>query len=606
MKKNTKICIAVILIVLGIALIIGTVLYAKNHTTTTENNMGNMPTSEMQTNMPMGQTENNDATAGASTTNDSTTSTPPEKPSDENMTTSGAPGNMPTGEMQGMPTGEMQGTTNSSTKTSIGAIYVVLIGIGSLLIVGGILYLIMSGMGSHSAFLNGDKALIFILTTTILVALMTFGISYLVNNYVLTTSSSTNNNDTTTVSATGKYTVSKEETSNNQTYTSETSDENAILVTNGGNFTLTNPTITKTGDSSNVENSEFYGINAAILVQANSQATIKGGTITTNSKGSNAVFATGTDSKIYISDTKINTTSDSSRGLDATYGGYIEGSNLTITTNGSSCATIATDRGEGTVKVSNSTLETNGAGSPIIYSTGDITLTDSEGTSTKAQAVVIEGKNSATITNTKINTSALGNRNNVDNAGVMIYQSMSGDASEGTGTFTATDSEITVNETSSVYKTAPMFFITNTNAIINLKNTKLTYGSNVLLSIKGTSEWGNTGSNGGTVALNATSQTLTGNIELDSLSSLTLKLVKSTYTGAINGDNASTNVNVTIDASSIWNVTGTSHVKVLTDIDTTYANIKSNGNTIYYSKDNNTTLNGATIELSDGGKLVAE
>ena len=60
-------------------------------------------------------------------------------------------------------------------------------------------------------------------------------------------------------------------------------------------------------------------------------------------------FSTGTDSKIYISDSTITTTgSSSSRGLDATYGGYIEADNVKITTRGGSCATLATDRGEGT------------------------------------------------------------------------------------------------------------------------------------------------------------------------------------------------------------------------------------------------------------------
>ena len=61
--------------------------------------------------------------------------------------------------------------------------------------------------------------------------------------------------------------------------------------------------------------------------------TLKNATISTNAKGSNAVFSTGTDSKIYISDSKITTTgSGSARGLDATYGGYIEADNVTLMT----------------------------------------------------------------------------------------------------------------------------------------------------------------------------------------------------------------------------------------------------------------------------------
>ena len=60
-----------------------------------------------------------------------------------------------------------------------------------------------------------------------------------------------------------------------------------------------------------------------------------------------------------------------------------------------------------------------------------------------------------------------------------------------------TSLSIIVDSSSSVYKTAPMFFITNTKSTINLENTTLTYGSNILLSIKGTNEWENSGSNDG-------------------------------------------------------------------------------------------------------------
>jgi len=117
------------------------------------------------------------------------------------------------------------------------------------------------------------------------------------------------------------------------------------------------------------------------LVTENSTATINNTTISTNAKGSNAVFSTGTNSKIYISNSTITTTwTGSSRGLDATYGGYIEADNVNITTQGGSCATLATDRGEGTVIVQNSKLETNGRGSPVIYSTGDISITNTQGT----------------------------------------------------------------------------------------------------------------------------------------------------------------------------------------------------------------------------------
>ncbi|MCD8022106.1 MAG: hypothetical protein LUF30_03760, partial [Lachnospiraceae bacterium] len=345
-------------------------------------------------------------------------------------------------------------------------------------------------------------------------------------------------------------------------------------------------------NSINTKNSEFYGVNAGILVLEGSTAYISGTDISTSATGSNAVFATGTDAKIYISDSTITTTgSSSARGLDATYGGYINASNVTIVTAGGSCAAVATDRGGGTVIVTGSSLETNGSGSPVIYTTGDISVSNSTGTATVAQLVVVEGKNSATVSGTTLYATGSGNRGTTDVCGVMIYQSQSGDAEEGTGTFTASGSSLNIVSSSDYYTTAPMFFITNTDAVINLTNTTLSYGSGILLDAEGTSEWGTSGSNGGNVTFNATSQTLNGDIVLDAISSLALNLTQSSdYTGTINGANTASSVALVLDASSTITLTGDSYVTSLTDSDSTYSNINLNEYTLY--------VNGVALEIT--------
>lgn len=373
-------------------------------------------------------------------------------------------------------------------------------------------------------------------------------------------------------------------------YTTSEADKSVILVENSGNLTIDGATVSKTGgDSSNTENSEFYGVNSGILVTENSTATIKNATISTNAKGSNAVFSTGSNSKISISDSTITTTgSGSARGLDATYGGYIEADNVKIATQGGSCATLATDRGEGTVIANNSNLETNGSGSPVIYSTGNISITNTKETANGSQMVVIEGKNSATVTDSNLNASGKGNRGDTDQAGIMIYQSMSGDAGEGTGTFTAKKSTLTIQSNSEYYKTAPMFFVTNTDAVINLNSCKLSYGSNVLLSSKGTSEWGKDGSNGGNVTLNAEDQTLEGNIEIDKISTLTMNLSNSSYKGTINKDNTAKQITLKLDKNSSITLTGDSYITSLEDSDSSYSNINFNGYKLYV---NGTAIN---------------
>ena len=70
---------------------------------------------------------------------------------------------------------------------------------------------------------------------------------------------------------------------------------------------------------------------------------------------------------------------------------------------------------------------------------------------------------------------------------------MSGDADVGTSTFTCKDSTLEIDSSSSVYSSAPMFFITNTDSAINLEGCTFNYGSGTFLNAAGTSEWGTSG-----------------------------------------------------------------------------------------------------------------
>ena len=150
-----------------------------------------------------------------------------------------------------------------------------------------------------------------------------------------------------------------------------------------------------------------------------------------------------------------------------------------------------------------------------------------------------------------------------------------------------------------------MFFVTNTSAIINLTNTNLTFGSNIILNASATDQWGNSGSNGGKVTLNANSQKLEGNINCDSSSSVVLKLSSnSTLKGAINSENQG-KVSIMIEDSSKWEVTEDSYVSGLTITANDFSQIVSNGKTIYYDPSNsaNDYLNKETVNLPDGGLL---
>ena len=334
--------------------------------------------------------------------------------------------------------------------------------------------------------------------------------------------------DGKTVSYSGAYVVDGiEATINSGTFESTTDNQVVFLVINGGKLTINEGVVINKSGSENFQgrgdNYSFYGLNSAIVVVGEgSSATIDGVLINTTTSGANAVVATKSGSAT-INDSTITTTKDGSRGLHATYGGTIKSNSTSISTKGQSSAALATDCGSGTVEANDMKLSTEGAGSPLIYSTGDIKVTSSTGTSTGAQIAVVEGKNSITIDDCDFSTNGIGNRNNVDNAAVMIYQSMSGDASVGVGSFTASDSLFTVLSDSEQYQTVPFFFVTNTTAEITLDGVKMDfYEDGYFILASGTNEWGTVGKNGGIVTVNATNiGTTSSEIGVDEISSVT-------------------------------------------------------------------------------------
>lgn len=306
---------------------------------------------------------------------------------------------------------------------------------------------------------------------------------------------------------------------------SDSSDQVVFLVVNGGSLKITGTesspvSITKSGSAASNgqvgDDYNFYGINSGIVVSGStSSATIEYATISTAANGSNAVVSTN-GATVTIKNSTITTTgSAGSRGLHATYDGIINADNVSITTQGASCASLATDRGGGTITATNMTLETNSAGSPLVYSTGTISVSNSKGTANAAQMVVVEGGSTANLASCEFSCTGNGNRtgtsdsnsdsHKVDAGGIFIYQSMSGDSSSGTDYFTATDSTLTVTTNG-----VPMIYCTNITASITLSGNAFMQGStdDYFLIAEATDQWGTTGSNGATVTVTATNQNL--------------------------------------------------------------------------------------------------
>lgn len=327
--------------------------------------------------------------------------------------------------------------------------------------------------------------------------------------------------------------------------------------------------------------------NSAILAKNGANLTIKNATITTEADGANGVFSYGGSATtnnsssdgttITISDSTITTTGDNAGGIMTTGGGTTNASNLTINASGTSSAAIRSDRGGGTVKVNGGTYTTTGNGSPSIYSTADITVNDATLVAKASEGIVIEGANTVTINNcdlTDSNTKLNGQSTTYKNT--FLYQSMSGDASNGNATFTAKNSKITTNN-------GDTFYITNTTATINLTNNTIVNNDSTGNFLRAQKDsWGNTGSNGGNVILIMTQQNAEGNIVIDSISTLDMTMSENSYyEGTINGSNEAKSITLKLDSTSKIKLTGDSYVTSLEDDDTTYSNIDFNGYKLY-------------------------
>ncbi len=370
-------------------------------------------------------------------------------------------------------------------------------------------------------------------------------------------------------------------------FSSETANENAIAVTGDIDVSLANIEVNKTGNSDGGDNTSFYGTNSAILAKSGANLNIKNVTITTDATGSNGVFSYGGSATtnnsssdgttVTISDSNITTTKDNSGGIMTTGGGTMKASNLTVNTAGTSSAAIRTDRGGGIVAVDGGTYTTTGQGSPTIYSTANITVNNSDLIAKASEGIVIEGKNSVTINNcnlTDSNTKLNGKSTTYKN--IFLYQSMSGDAANGKAEFTSNNSTITTNNGDS-------FYVTNTTATINLSNNTIVNNDNTgnFLRVQKDS-WGKSGSNGGDVILVMDNQKASGNIVIDSISTLDMTMkTNSYYEGTINGDNSAKSITLILDETSKIKLTGDCYITELKDSDTTYSNIDFNGYKLY-------------------------
>ena len=331
-------------------------------------------------------------------------------------------------------------------------------------------------------------------------------------------------------------------------YAAAGDDESALELTGSEELTLSGVRVEKTGgEASSADAASFRGVNSAVRVADDATLTLRDSAILATAPNATGVFAYD-GGTVYIDNCTVEVTGGGAGGVQVAGGGTLVGHDLTVTS--ASKAAIRSDRGGGTMVLEGGSYTATGKnGCPAIYSTADITVRDADCVSTQSRAVIIEGRNSVTVENCRLEGNDQSTKEGSVRANVLLYQSASGDAKEGTSKFSMTGGELVCNS-------GAMFYCTNTAAEIELDHVALTGGDSLLIVAAG--RWGKDGKNGGRCTLRATDQTLTGDILVDELSSLELDLTASVYTGAITGNAA-----VILDGESTWTLTGDSAVTSL-------------------------------------------
>lgn len=349
----------------------------------------------------------------------------------------------------------------------------------------------------------------------------------------LTVSATTTTISSTTLSATG-------------------TDENAILVEETGVAYLVAVDVEKTGDSSSSDESSTSVLNAAVGIRSEGTIYMEGGTITTDGVSANALHTEDDGASAYLYTVTIDASGEGAHGI-YTAGGYIYASDLTVTTNDGKGSAIATDTGGGTILVETAEVKTYGSKSALLYSTGNITVSDMTGTSASAPAGCIDGSNSITITDSTISAAP-------DEHGVFQIVSTASSSSTSETAYIYIDSS-SVSETAGTYG---LLFVGNVIANIYLTDVTTSIDSGILLNSSADSDWGTSGSNGGNAYVYLSDLTIDGDVYVDDISIAVITLEDdTTWTGAANTDDTSGTVEIVIASGSTWVLTADSYITSL-------------------------------------------
>ncbi|MFF4394331.1 hypothetical protein [Streptomyces sp. NPDC001480] len=359
-------------------------------------------------------------------------------------------------------------------------------------------------------------------------------------------------------------------------YGTTAADINAVLVS-GGTLNLGDSTLTKSGDTTDLDNSRIYGQNAAVLAEYGAAINLSDSEVVTDGKGAGGVFVTNDGSALSVTGGRVTTSGGHSNAADANLGATMSLRDVDLTTTGEQSAAAAATLAGARLTLTGGTATATGPSSPALASTGTLTASDTTIDSADDYAATVDGANTLTLDHVTA-TGAAG--------GIRAF-----DSADGTPRGSAT---VTVRGGSLDAGGGDAFRVDGTNATLTVQDGAAITADGRLLTVL----------NGGTATLTAVAETLTGDVLATGGGHASVALTGGT---ALSG--STTGTALTLDAGSRWNVTADSALTTLSDPDgisgDTIANIIGNGHTVTYDPtlDANSDLDGRTYALRGGGSL---
>ena len=336
----------------------------------------------------------------------------------------------------------------------------------------------------------------------------------------------------------------KQKSDNRSHVTLESLDPGTSVVyaTNGVELYLTRMHLNKTSGSINDDERRLTGSNSAILADAGSRIMVEYCDVTSHTAQADGITAVGEGTLIKVTDGSITTNRAGSAAVNASSRGKVTVEDAEVSTYAHQSPSFYAING-GYVEVTKVIGENTGQASPLFHSSGTIHATQCRMSSAKW-----------TIGNVEDGLLFL-DKNELKAGGIsgfLLYGTKTNDV----------QSHLDLVQNSISVAEGPVFLVTNNNnAQITLKGNSISSKSDDLMWVKA-DDWGDKGSNGGHATLWVNKQSLSGNILVDSISSLEVNLNKGAkLSGRINEqENRCARVHVKVGAGSTWISKGESHL----------------------------------------------